>query len=64
MGMKTRHLLKQGQDFAKLRLGHVLLKELTYRPIVWLNPRRQPLCDAKKITDDIGGAMVKGLATK
>src|SRR5215475_7571707 len=64
MGMKTGHLFKQEQHFAKLRLGHVLLKEFTYRPAVWLNTRRQPLCDTDKITEDIGGAMVKGLAPK
>ena len=62
--MKTGHLFKQEQHFAKLRIGHILLKEFTYRPVVWLNTRRQPLCDSDKITDDIGGAMVKGLATK
>ena len=64
MGMKTRHLFKQEQYFAKLRLGHILLKEVTYRPVVWLNTWRQPLCDAEKVTDDIGGAMIEGLATK
>jgi hypothetical protein len=38
------------------------LKEFTHRPIVWLNPWRQPLRDAGKIANDIGGAVVKGLA--
>ncbi len=64
MGMKTGHLFKQEQQFAKLRLRHILLKKFTHRPIVWLNPRRQPLCDAGKITNDIGGAVFKGLAAK
>src|SRR5262245_16512180 len=63
-GMKTGHLFKQEQHFAKLRLGHVLLKEFAYRPVVWLNTWRQPLCDADKITDDISGVMVKRLAAK
>src|SRR5262245_11334889 len=64
MRMKTGHLLKQEQHFTKLRLGHVLLEEFAYRPVVGLNTGRQPLCDSDKITDDVGGAMVKRLAPK
>ena len=64
LGMKTGHLFKQEQHFAKLRPGHVLFKEFTDRPVVWQNGRRQPLCDTEKIADDIGRAVVKGLATK
>jgi len=34
--MKTGHLLEQGQNFAELRLDHVLLEEVADRLIVGL----------------------------
>ena len=42
-GVKTGHLLEQDQHFAKPLPGHVLLKEFSYRPVVRLNARWQPL---------------------